>query len=434
MLRMVVVGEWGPRVSAAAIIVLVAGLVPPSRAECESPDGAPRVGIRLTERDGGLFIDMVVPGLPAAAAGVEIGDELLDVDGFPVVDRAHAAELLARFATQAGVVLRLRPPVRVHRLEVASAPGVETSRSTTAAPRPYLGLSLAQRSRELHVDRVAVGSPVAASGIQIGDALLSFDGIDASSESAVRSWVDGLIPGALVRLDMRGPARSASLSRFKTATPKQASAPNARGRRNLRIGQSGIGLYGGVAAAGNRTAIAATVGGRLRGLAGTFPGVEGGGAAAFDVGVELTAGFVHANRAAGGLLGAQLEVGFFVGGFQAATSDSQMGAGLRVNAVAVAGAILAEAGGGEFIGLGVQAGLEVASFDRERGRLTSFIVYVMVTLTTQDPQAQITDVTANAPAPFGPTGIVVNGKTLTIDARPRRGWRSAVATCSGSSR
>lgn len=38
-----------------------------------------------------------------------------------------------------------------------------------------------------------------------------------------------------------------------------------------------------------------------------------------------------------------------------------------------------------------------------------------ITLTTQDPQAQITDPIANVPAPFGPTGIVVNGKTLTID-------------------
>jgi len=43
-----------------------------------------RMGIRMEEREGRIFVEAVVPGSPAAKAGMEKGDELVAFDGDPV--------------------------------------------------------------------------------------------------------------------------------------------------------------------------------------------------------------------------------------------------------------------------------------------------------------------------------------------------------------
>ena len=43
-----------------------------------------RMGVRMEEKEGGLFVESVAPGSPASIAGIAMGDELLALDGHPV--------------------------------------------------------------------------------------------------------------------------------------------------------------------------------------------------------------------------------------------------------------------------------------------------------------------------------------------------------------
>lgn len=185
------------------------------------------MGLRLAERDAGLYVDMVIPGLAAARCGVELGHQLLEVDGVRVVSREHAAELLGSYAERGVLVLTLRPPPHQRTLVVASAPLSEASSATTARARPHLGFSLTEMDGELHVGRVTEGSPAAAAGVRAGDILVSFEGEAATQEAAVRTRIGGMVPGQSVRLVTRGPARSVTVTEPVAPTARLPAVPSA---------------------------------------------------------------------------------------------------------------------------------------------------------------------------------------------------------------
>ena len=69
----------------------------PPRREPDPPGRArraqqPFIGVSLTERDGHVVIVEVVPGSPAARAGIEPGDRIAAVNGSPVRDPAQVVE------------------------------------------------------------------------------------------------------------------------------------------------------------------------------------------------------------------------------------------------------------------------------------------------------------------------------------------------------
>lgn len=81
---------------------------------------SPALGCRLADRDDGVVVDAVVPGGPAARAGVQAGDRVLAVDGVaPQWSPGVALQLLDRAADRP-VALRLDRAGR--ELEVAVAP------------------------------------------------------------------------------------------------------------------------------------------------------------------------------------------------------------------------------------------------------------------------------------------------------------------------
>ncbi len=78
---------------------------PPSRAEPSLPRlrQQPFVGIALSEKDGDIVVERVVPGSPAARAGIQEGDVIEAVDDTSVQDPAEVAEIVR--GTERGDIL-----------------------------------------------------------------------------------------------------------------------------------------------------------------------------------------------------------------------------------------------------------------------------------------------------------------------------------------
>ncbi len=390
----------GGRRRAASIISSLLGLacacLAPASARAE--DEPTRVGLRVVEREGGVYVDLVVPGLPAARAGVEVGHRILAVGDEAVYNREQARRLLARFAQVDVLVLRLQPPAHERALVVGTAPTrADASTATTSAPRPYLGMSVRESDGALVVDKVAPESPAAASGLRVGDILLALDGQHDTTEAALKARLAALTPGVTIRLSTRGPARALAIENPRPPPqplPAAVSPPSKVSKPSTdrhAIGQGGFGVFGAAVAAGNASAYGGGGSGRVRGLFGSFPGPEGGGAVAADVAAELFLMIVAAETGGattpGLVLGARAEAGLFFGTFDRADRDGQSGVGIRLAAVATGGIVIADGRTAEGAGVGLLGGVEFAKFNKDSGRLRSIVVYVLAPVPQDVPTA-----------------------------------------------
>ncbi len=87
-----------------------------------------RMGIRMAQADGKLLVESVVPGSPAAAAGIEKGDQLLSFDGHPLEDAVDLTYLVDEKAAgdQAEVVVVRRGQRKTVRLTFFRMPRAKT--------------------------------------------------------------------------------------------------------------------------------------------------------------------------------------------------------------------------------------------------------------------------------------------------------------------
>lgn len=168
------------------------------------------LGITMTDSaDGdGVSVSDVTPATPAAVAGVEIGDIVVEVDGKSVdSSRQLLAEIGNRFAGDE-IVLALRrrenddyKPVTVT-VKLAERPSEEVllsrqrllqhmgANSQAAAEElARLGFSAEPdsdgRSQGMRVTRVEPGAPAGRAGLRAGDVIVQANGVDTNSEAAL---------------------------------------------------------------------------------------------------------------------------------------------------------------------------------------------------------------------------------------------------------
>ena len=138
----------------------------------------PMLGV-VMDRDTNR-IDQLLPGGPAAAAGLQEGDRVVRIAGARVESLADMTRYLLRRAV--GETIRLdvdRDGETVERV-VQLAP-VDLPELPTVAPLPGTELELAaeaddQGGRTVTFTDVRVGSPLHAAGVRAGDRLISVDG------------------------------------------------------------------------------------------------------------------------------------------------------------------------------------------------------------------------------------------------------------------
>ncbi len=127
----------------------------------------------LKEKQGAL-VRGVEPGSPAAKAGLQQGDVLLEFNGRPL----HSAEeyLQREHEYVGGDTLRLRVLRRSGEENVTITPARFPQEKADDLAWQLLGLAVAQSEDGLAVKKVRPGSPAARIGVERGDAILGLSG------------------------------------------------------------------------------------------------------------------------------------------------------------------------------------------------------------------------------------------------------------------
>ena len=210
---------------------------------------APRVdgwlGVYLDPERDEPVITEVIPGSPAARAGLEAGDLLLAVDGQPTATRdefvaairAHQAGDRLSLKVRRGdresvVVVKLgeRPEAATAPIEpappekprktrppqpaVETAPALPQTQDRTAVPlrRAYLGLSVREADGGVVVDRVLPLGPAEAIGVAPGERVVSIGDQIVSSLADLDRFLGRARPGHKVAIGLQSPSGSRSLT------------------------------------------------------------------------------------------------------------------------------------------------------------------------------------------------------------------------------
>ena len=185
--------------------------------EPASPTFAPAVGDTAVLSEQGLLITRLVPGGPAAMAGLRRGDIILQAAGQPLSDAGQLQQLI--WALDAG-----------DELEVEVLRGADTAvyTLTLADTLPRLGMELlgpgtavpvpAQpRPGPPVVSRVVPGSPAEAAGLAVGDVIVAVDQQALLARDELFTVMQDKHPGDTLTLMLRRGADT--LLRDLTLTP-----------------------------------------------------------------------------------------------------------------------------------------------------------------------------------------------------------------------
>lgn len=224
---------------------VVVGWLPASTAD--SPQ--PWVGVMLEDAvDGGARVVALVPGGPAARAGMRVGDLIVDLDDQAVADRAAlsvALDLRAPGDTVRFVVMR---DGAAHPLEVEvgdrSRRGLAVRPAPRVAPIPGFdggsGLTAVRIPKDLRkhygapgdagvlVSRVSADSPAARAGMKVGDVVVRVRGAAVQDPVTLDlAWIRPAADGAMrLQVVRTGKPVEVSIPRGTTVrAPRRPDAP-----------------------------------------------------------------------------------------------------------------------------------------------------------------------------------------------------------------
>ena len=173
---------------------------------------------QLDESGGALVIE-VMPGTPAAAADLEAGDVILEVDGRPVVQTRDLIDYVSAQRPGSTVALdlirdgdRIQRDVKLRERGDDSQEEAGEDAEAEEGNMTWLGLEFGDLSRELRRERsiprrvegvvvvdVSVRSPLYEENVRAGDVISEVNGQPVSTLSELDSALDSLDTGEVVR-------------------------------------------------------------------------------------------------------------------------------------------------------------------------------------------------------------------------------------------
>lgn len=173
--------------------------------------------------DSGAFIAQVTEGTPAAEAGVQVEDVVVEIDGKPIDDALALREAVARTkpGSQVNVVVIRNQQRQTLRLSVGTPPG-EMTGDTTPVQSEELGMrvtALTQQMREqldlpstvqgVVVTEVSPNGAAARGGIATNDVIQRINGKDIVNVQQYREAMGAINSGDTARIVIRrGDSRS----------------------------------------------------------------------------------------------------------------------------------------------------------------------------------------------------------------------------------
>ncbi len=156
----------------------VARLVPSSATvkvkEVIKPRGNSKLGIVVGWDADGAYIDSILPGSGAGAAGAQIGDRIIRVETMPIGSLEQIGEVLASTMVDAPVSLQVLRGLEslnlvVHRREVIDSLDLPEVMDVAAMQPPVLGIEVEENAIGILLTEIHDGMPAAEAGLQRGD-------------------------------------------------------------------------------------------------------------------------------------------------------------------------------------------------------------------------------------------------------------------------
>jgi C-terminal processing protease CtpA/Prc len=120
------------------------------------PESAPRIGVGLTEQDGRLQVSSTTPGMPAAQAGLQVGDTLVRVDGKEPESIEDLVEHLRETAAGQQVKIVIRRELPIH-LGMTSEAGAVTAWTPEAEQPPAEAKAKELKAKKAKKAKTALG-------------------------------------------------------------------------------------------------------------------------------------------------------------------------------------------------------------------------------------------------------------------------------------
>jgi S1-C subfamily serine protease len=209
------------------------------------------------DSDPGILVQHVEPDSPAAEAGIQRGDIILEVDGQEVNTAVEFMEVLDEKSAGDEVVLAVQHCETTMDLTVDLEErnghfylGILPGRSRIIDVRPFTrdGAELPFSRSAFVITRVVPGSPAAESGLKEGDFIIAVGGEEVQAEDDLAEVIHSYQPGEKITLSVQQPGASDP----RQVTVTLSENPDAEGQAYLGIEYMSIPGFMGDAGEGRR--------------------------------------------------------------------------------------------------------------------------------------------------------------------------------------
>ena len=182
------------------LVLLALTLVLGGAALAQDAGERPFLGITFSAEDNGALVRAVLADSPAAAAGLQVDDLILALNGEELAP-ADFVETIAALAVGEEITLTILRDETETELDVTlgSAP-TRRSQWQAFSDGAFLGVSLVTDEAGVLVEDVVPESPAEAAGLQAGDLLRSINDEEVETPLAAADIIRGLEPGAVISL------------------------------------------------------------------------------------------------------------------------------------------------------------------------------------------------------------------------------------------
>ena len=161
------------------------------------------LGVRLRRAkriDSPPVIGSVAFGSAAARAGLQAGDQIVEVDGTPVIYEAQVRHVLGNRYEGDQISLKVKRGD-----EIVDFPKIILGQPPTSFRHAFLGILPVRDDADpgVEVRHVFANSPAAAAGLQVGDRILAVNGRPAGSRDQMIQLMNRLSPDMKIKLRIR---------------------------------------------------------------------------------------------------------------------------------------------------------------------------------------------------------------------------------------
>ena len=182
------------------LVLLALTLMVGGAALAQDAGERPFLGITFSAEDNGALVREVLADSPAAAAGLQVDDLILALNGAELAP-ADFVETVAALAVGDEITLTiLRDEAEMELAVTLGSAPARRSQWQGFRERAFLGVSLVTDDAGVLVKDVVPESPAAAAGLQAGDLLRSINDEEVETPRAAADIIRALEPGTVISL------------------------------------------------------------------------------------------------------------------------------------------------------------------------------------------------------------------------------------------